>query len=212
MIKELERSSAAVAPATYHPGASIPAVREAFGVVRTEDELDCTCQHLAATGVPRDHIDIMGSREAILRKLGHLYVDPAPMAEDPRVPRKALVLKTGADSTRAGPFRTLIHLGALGATGAVLASGGAIADAVLAAGSGEVPRGDLNEVLETDLGKQQARKLRFELMCGGLIVFVRIDGSVLEETVLQALRQAGVRNVGTHEIELEGPVGQHLPV
>lgn len=177
-------------------------IREAVSVVDSLEELETAVDRLMAAGVDRSDIDLMADRLTILRKLSRYYVDPVEAAENPQIPRRPLVLREDLGESAAAAFGLLTYLGAIGAAGAVLASGGALAGATLAAIAGGAASGGLGALFGRSLTQRQLDRLKFDLEGGGLVLFVRLRNPEIEEKVKKALSEAGAANVFVHEIDL----------
>lgn len=177
-------------------------VREVVGVVKSEQQLIDAVDRLMAAGVDRGDIDLMADRWTILRKLGKYFSDPAELADRPETPRQALVLKEELTEGAMGVFGLLTYVGALGAAGAVVASGGALAGAALAAVAGGAAAGGLGLAMSRNLTSEKVRQLKYDLESGGILLFARVRDAAREEKALAAMNQSGAENVHVHEIEL----------
>jgi hypothetical protein len=66
-------------------------VREVVGVVHNREELDALIDRLTRAGFDRSDIDLMASRDTVLRKLGTVFADPTLAADAPGTPRREVV-------------------------------------------------------------------------------------------------------------------------
>ena len=181
-------------------------VREVVAVVHSEDQLISATDQLMAAGIDRADIDLMADRNTILRKLGKYYYDPSEIADNPDVPRQALILREELTEGAAGAFGVLFYLGALSTAGAVVASGGAVAAAALAALAGGAVTGGLGAAFAHNLTAEKMRKLKFDLLSGGILLFVRVRNNSKEQKALNVLEAIGADNVHVHEIQLSKTV------
>jgi hypothetical protein len=187
-------------------------VREVVGVVDSREALDSAVEQLLLAGVDRSRISLMGSREAILDKLHHYYVEPTPFADAGELPRRDVV--TREDTTALTPllFGTLLAVATLGAT-AVVASGGAVAAALAAAAGGGVLATTMARLLKHRiLGDADPEALEGDIAMGGLLIFVQVTDSA-DEAKVEALLREHARNVHIHEVDvaktlLDIPLGQ----
>ena len=177
-------------------------VREVVGIVDSPEELETAVDYLNAVGVDRGDIDLMADRWTILRKLGKYYSEAQSVAGKPDVPRQALIMREDSAEGEAAAFGLFTYLGALGAAGAVMATGGALPAAALAALAGGAASGGLGAVLGRSLGRRKSDKLRQQLEGGGLVLFARIHSPETESKALSAMRNAGAQDVHVHEINL----------
>ena len=109
------------------PPIEVARVREVVGIADSRDAFDRIVEALLLAGVDRARISLMGSREAILDKLHHYYVEPTALAEVDQLPRRDLVTRDDAAALNVLVFGTLLAVATLGAGAIVVASGGAAA-------------------------------------------------------------------------------------
>ena len=174
-----------------------------MGIVDTRDALDRCVETLLLAGVDRARISLMGSRESILRKLNHYYIEPTPIVDAGELPRRDLVTRDDTTALTALLFGTLLSVATLGAGAAVVASGGAIATALAAATGGGVLATTLAESLRRRvLGEADPEVLEHDLVLGGLAIFVEVLNPPDEEKVLSLLGEHA-RNVHVHEVEIK---------
>ena len=178
-------------------------VREVVGVVHSQEELDAVTDRLTRAGFDRSDIDLMASRDTVLRKLNAVYADPTVVADVPDVPRRDLVMRDDVVASSALVFGTLIAIGSLGAALPIIASGGAVAAAVAAAVAGGAAATAIAKPIRDHIvGQADAKQLEDELRLGGLVVFVRVRSPEREAEALAIMRDCGARNVHVHEVNL----------
>jgi hypothetical protein len=106
-------------------------------------------------------------------------------------------------TTTAVVFGTLMAIGSLGAALPIIASGGAVAAAIAAAiAGGAAATGVAKLIADRVVGPGDAAQLERDLHEGGVVVFVRVAGPEAEARAMEAMREAGARNVRMHEVEL----------
>lgn len=178
-------------------------VREAVCVVDTQEELERLVDALTTHGVDRTDISLMGSFPAVFRKLRRAYRRPEEVADLASVPRRALV--TRDDQYVATPlvFGTLLTVGAFGAALPIVASGGALATALIAGlGGGAVAGALAKRIRDFIINPKDAARLEDDLQSGGLVVFVRVDTPEEEARALKIMQEVGADSVHVHEVEL----------
>jgi hypothetical protein len=177
-------------------------VREVVGVVDTREALDRLVEDLLLAGVDRSQISLMGSREAILHKLHHYYVEPTTLADVPDLPRRDLVTRDDETGLTALLFGTLLAVATLGAGVTVVASGGSVAALLAAAGAGGVLATSVAHVLKRRVeGEAAPDAIEADLAEGGLLVFVRLTNPA-DEARVEAIVRERARDVRVHEIDL----------
>ncbi|WP_237751639.1 MULTISPECIES: hypothetical protein [Sphingomonadaceae] len=178
--------------------------REVVGTVHNLELLESMVVALSAAGFDKSDIDLMASREAVLKKLPAIYADPIHLAEIPELPRRELVTRDEGTTVTGLVFGTLISLAALGAALPVVASGGALAAVLAATAAGGAAGAGIAKVVRSAiLGGVGAEDLERDLRGGGLVVFVRARDAAAEEKAQQIMRKSGALNVHVHEIELK---------
>ncbi|HET8727937.1 MAG TPA: hypothetical protein VFO41_10530 [Alphaproteobacteria bacterium] len=179
-------------------------VREAVGIFDTADQLLAAAEDLREAGFDHADLSLMASDKAIEEKLGERYRRAEDLADDPRTPRVAYVGReetgTGAGFLAGG----LGYVGAAVATGAVVASGGALAPAIAAAVAGGAGGGALGAVLGKVLDTRYHEGLEHQIDRGGLLLWVNVRRPENEEKAMELLRRHGGRNVEVHDIPALG--------
>jgi hypothetical protein len=187
-------------------------VREVVGTVTTREALDELVTALMWAGFDRSDIDLLASREAVMRKLHAIYADPIPVAQDPDAPRRELIRPDDEVTSSALIFGTLITIGTLGATLPIVASGGAAATAVVAALAGGIAGAGVAKTIKDQLiSPKDAMELEDDLRSGGLVVLIRVRNREMEERAQDAMVRCGAQHVHVHEIELK-KTSQDLPL
>jgi hypothetical protein len=204
VVNRLRVRPAGAPPPSAAPQPVPPArggVREAVGVVDSQDELEALVEELTTHGVDRTDISLMASFPAVFEKLGRVYRRPEEVADLPQVPRRALVTRDDVVGSTALVFGALMTVGSFGAALPIVASGGALAAAIAAALGGGAAAGALAKIIrDRILNPRDARRLEDDLESGGLVVFVRVDTPEEEARALKILRDVGADSVHVHEI------------
>ncbi len=187
-------------------------VREVVGTFHNLEMLESMVVALTAAGFDKSEVDLMASREAVLKKLPAIYSDPIHLAEVAELPRRELVTRDEGATVTGVVFGTLIALAALGAAVPVVASGGALAAVIAATAAGGAAGAGIAKILRGSiLNGVGAEALERDLRAGGLVVFVRARDASAEERAQHIMRKSGGLNVHVHEIELRKSLDQ-LPL
>ena len=107
--------------------------REAVDVFHDPDSLQAALDQLLSSGFDRRELSLLASERAIEEKLAHRYRKVAELEDDPRVPRVAYVCLESIGDAEGGLIGGLMYIGAVVAGGAMVAPGGTLAGAFLAA-------------------------------------------------------------------------------
>lgn len=178
-------------------------VREVAAVFLREAMLDDAIEALLHAGFDRADIDIMGDVETVRHRLGALYVPSEEIADVPGTPRRAYIARDDIATATAGVAGILFYLGAATAAMTVIASGGSLAlVAAAAAAAGAVGAGIGASAIHL-LGKKQAEELEFQLMSGGIVVWVRARDREKEIEAQEILARHGGEAIRVHEIEID---------
>ncbi len=163
-------------------------VREAVGVFSRAEDLQNAIDALLSSGFHRASLSLLASEHAVREKLGHWYARADSLADDPEVPRVAYVSPEAVGDAEGAVIGGLMYVGAVAATGAVVASGGSLAALLiattLAGGAGAV----IGSVLARHIDDRHARRLQEQLEHGGLLLWVRTRNRKEEARALSILR------------------------
>ena len=178
-------------------------VREAVGVVHSREQLEKLVERLTTSGFDRAAINLMASQDAILRKLGTVYLDPARAADAPGVPRRKLVMPSDEVGLTSLIFGTLITIGTMGAALPIVASGGALAAVIVAGVAGGAAAGGIAKAIKDRIvGQSYDVDLENELREEGLVIFVRVRNPEREARALSLMRDCGADKVHVHDVDV----------
>lgn len=178
-------------------------VREVTGVFRSREALEAAVEALLEGGFDRADVDLMASVDTVREKLGGLYAPAEELADVPDVPRRAFLAQEDVIIPMAAAAGILTYLGAIGGALGVVASGGALALAIAAAGVGVAAAGGLAALIARSLGREQAKKLEQQIATGGLVLWVRVRSPERENKAQQILKDHDAEAVRVHEIEID---------
>jgi hypothetical protein len=173
-------------------------VREVVGVFTDPESLQDAIDDLMTSGFDRAEISLLASEEAVVEKLGHKYKKVKELEDDPAVPRAEYVSTESLGGAQGAITGALIYVGAMVTGGAILASGGALASAILGAALGAGGYGLIGAVLSHMLGEQHAQYLHEQLEHGGLLLWVRTWDPKREKTAIQIMSKHSGRDVHAH--------------
>ena len=175
-------------------------VREAVGLFHNERSLERAIDELLAVGFDRAEISLLASHETIETKLGHRYERSAELEDDSRVPRLAYVDIDSRTEGKASVIGGLAYIGAIAATGLVVASGGTLALAVAAAALAGGGGGMIGVYLSRLMDVKHAKDLQQHLDEGGLLLWVEVADPKRESAAVEALRRHSADDVHVHEL------------
>ncbi|MBK3777815.1 hypothetical protein GAY31_27450, partial [Azospirillum brasilense] len=112
------------------------AVREAVGIFASRDALQKAVDDLTLAGFQRHELSVLANDETIRDHLGHVPQRAEDIAHDPDAPRQSYVSPEDVGSVKGVAVGIPAHVGAILATGAVLATRGKAPGAAAAAAAG----------------------------------------------------------------------------
>ena len=178
-------------------------VREAVGIFDHSEDLQGAIDELLSSGFHRSELSLLASERAVEQKLGHRYDRVVDLADDPRVPRAAYVSAEAIGDAQGGLIGGLAYVGATAAAGAIVASGGTLAAAIVSALVTGGTGGLLGSILAGWVGEHHANTLREQLDSGGLLLWVRTWTTADEMRALEVLRKHSSRDAHIHEFPAE---------
>ena len=179
--------------------------REAVAVFREPRQLQQAVDELMLSGFDRSYLSLMATADTVERTLGDAYRRITDIADHPQAPHEAFV---GTDSRSTGQGAAaagLAYVGAVAAAGAVVASGGALAAAIVAAVAAGGAGGALGVLLGRLLDAPFADGLLAQMERGGILLWVRTVDAVAEEKACRILARCGGAEVHVHEFAAPEP-------
>jgi outer membrane lipoprotein SlyB len=178
-------------------------LREAVGVFHDPDSLQEAIDELLGSGFDRRELSLLASERAVEEKLGHRYRKVAELEDDPRVPRTAYVSTESIGDAEGGLIGGLMYLGAVVAGGAMVASGGTLAGAFLAAAMAGGAGGLFGSALAKLIDYHHADYLQGQLDKGGLLLWVRTRDREHEQRAKRILERHSGEDAHVHELSAE---------
>ena len=179
------------------------AIREAVGVFASANDLQAAIDELLSSGFHRAELSLLGSEEAVNRKLGSSFANAHVVEDDPVVPRTAYVSPEAIGDAQGGIVGGLVYAGATVAAGAVVISGGAIVTAIVAATLVGGAGGIVGALLAKWLGDNHAQYLQTQVDHGGLLLWVRTRDAEAEDRAVNVLTRHSSRDVHVHTLSSE---------
>lgn len=173
---------------------------EAVGVFQSAETLQGAADELLSSGFDLADLSLLASEHAVEEKLGHLYRRVEKLEDDPQVPRAAYVPNDSFDEARGALISGLTFVGAVGAAGAMVAAGGALAGTILAAAALGGAGGLIGSTLGRMIAQHHADHLHAQLEKGGLLLWVRTRDSAHEKRAEDIMRRHGALDVHIHEL------------
>ena len=181
-------------------------VREAVGVFHDTAAFERAADDLMMSGFGRADLSVLASERAVREKLGHAVESVRELEDDAEVPTKAYAAREDYGDAEGGIIGGLLYLGALAGMLPVLASGGAVATALLTTLAGGAGGAGLGGVLAESLGRHHAQALQEQLEKGGILLWVRTRDDHHEQRAKEILERHGADDVHVHGLP-DRPIG-----
>jgi hypothetical protein len=175
-------------------------IREAVGVFETADMLQEAIDDLMSSGFDRAELSLLAAEHTVEEKLGHKYQKVAELEDSTIAPRCCYVSTESIGDAQGGLIGGLLYVGAVAAAGAIVASGGTLAGAVLGAALAGGAGGLIGSVLAKLVGDHHAHHLQEQLDHGGLLLWVRTRDAQHEKRAVDILKKHSGRDVHIHAI------------
>jgi hypothetical protein len=175
-------------------------VREAVAVFGSEKDLEAAIDELLSSGFSRAELSLLASSETVHKRLGHFYLTTRDLEDDPKVPVAAYVPRESVGEAEGAMIGGLLYVGAFLGLGPVVASGGPIGMAVLAAVLGGGGGTAIGALLARWIGQHHADYLDDQLRHGGILLWVRTRDTEHEERARKILARHSGRDVHVHGI------------
>lgn len=176
-------------------------VREAVGVFTDILAFQSAIDQLLASGFDRADLSMLAAERTVAEHLGRDYRTVAEIEDDAGIPRRDYVSPESLGEAKGGLIGGLLYVGAVAAATPIIAAGGPLAVAVVAATVGGGAGGALGGVLAKLVGNNHARHLQEQLDHGGLLLWVRIWTPEREQRAVEILEQHSGHDVHVHALE-----------
>ncbi len=175
-------------------------IREVVGVFHDEARFLAAIDELLSNGFDRAELSLLAGEDSVIEKLGHGYRRVAELEDDARVPRAAYVSTESIGDAEGGVIGLLVYVGATAAAGAILASGGTLAGAVIAAAMAGGAGGAAGTALARLIGKHHADHLQHQMDAGGLLLWVHLRDAEHGARARDILARHGATDVHQHDL------------
>ncbi|NYZ17284.1 hypothetical protein HL658_32475 [Azospirillum sp. RWY-5-1] len=175
-------------------------VREAVGVFDTREALQNAIDELSLAGFERHELSLMANDETIRRETGDVPDTVEEAKHDPAVPRQSYVSPEETGNAQGVAIGIPAYVGAVIATGAVLATGGTALAAAAAAAAAGAAGGGLGGILSGWLGDKRNEPLSQHLEKGGILLWVNLRNDERERVARDILARHTNLPVDVHEV------------
>jgi hypothetical protein len=175
-------------------------VREAVGVFHDEGSLQTAADELLIAGFDRSHLSLLAGDKTVEKELGHKYEKVDEIEDDPAVPYLAYIGSDSRSEAKGAVIGGLAYVGAIGAAGIMVASGGTIAAVLIAVALAGGAGGVVGTALSRYLDSHHAHYLQDQLDRGGLLLWVRTVDAEHEKRAVEVLKRNSAADVHVHDL------------
>lgn len=185
-----------------------PLVREAVAIFTSAEDMESAIDELLLSGFSRPELSLLATSDTVRQKLGHAFISTRELEDDADVPTTAYVAKESIGDAEGAAIGGLMYVGAFLAFAPIVASGGTIGAAILAAVLGGGGGAAIGTIFATLIGKDYADSFEAQLERGGILLWVRTRDSKHEKHAQEILaRHSGqdvhIHGVPDHKAELQ---------
>ncbi|WP_247887471.1 hypothetical protein [Azospirillum sp. SYSU D00513] len=179
-------------------------VREAVAIFDSRDALQKAIDDLYMAGFQRHELSVMANDQTVRDHLGHVPERTEDAAHDPSVPRQSYVAPEDLGSHQGVAVGFPAYVGAIIATGAVLATGGTALAAAAAAAAAGAGGGALGSVFSNWISDKRNEPMLQQLEKGGILLWVNTTSPERERIARETLERHSTHPVEMHEVAQAG--------
>lgn len=177
-----------------------PIVREAVAAFTSAEDLEAAIDELLSSGFARAELSLLAASDTVRKKLGHTFTSTKELEDDADVPTTAYVARESIGDAEGAVVGGLMYVGAFIAFVPIVASGGTIGAAILAAVLGGGGGAAIGSIFAALIGKNHADYLEAQLKGGGILLWVRTRDSEHEERARDILARHAGQDVHVHGV------------
>ena len=182
----------------------IETVYEAVGFFSDADSLQAALDDLQEHGFMRQELSILADDKTVREKLSHIYSRVQDAEDDAAAPRTIFVPNETMGEAEGTVIGLPLYVAAVTATGVIVASGGTLLSAIIAATAAGAAGAAIGSVFAGLIAKHHADFIQAHIDKGGLLLWVHLRSPDLEETAKDILSRHAAHDVHIHEIPLYG--------
>lgn len=180
-------------------------LREAVAVFDDEDTLTAAIEELESHGFDRSEISLIAGEQTLERTLGYRLRSVAQAEDDARVPRTAYISPESRGELEGAAISSLLFLGAVGAAGAVVASGGTVGALLFASAASGAAGASIGALIAQWIDRHHADYIEQQIERGGLVLWVRAWDPDQERRAVEVLKKHSGHDVHVHELKPRSP-------
>ncbi len=174
-------------------------VPEAIGVFETYEDFQKAFYDLRMVGFSRYDLSVLGSEEALTKKLGKSYWRAEDIADDPRVPRAAFVSQEAVGELQGAIVGGAFFIPSYIAMAAAVAAGGAIAATAAVVAIVGLPVAAIGALFAHRVGQEHTDYYADQIARGGILLWVRVTDQQKERMAVEILKGHSGKDVHVHD-------------
>lgn len=178
----------------------VATVPEAVGVFDSADSLQAAIDELQTHGFARRHLSVLADAKAVEEKLGHIYKRVEEVEDDAKAPRTIFVPLESIGEAEGALIGFPLYVAATAATTIVVASGGTILTAIMAATGAGAAGALIGSIFAQMVAKHHADYIQDQITHGGLLLWVNLPDAEHEKKALAILKKHSAHDVHVHNI------------
>jgi hypothetical protein len=175
-------------------------VREAVAAFTKAEDLEAAIDELLVSGFSRAELSLLASTDTVRKALAHSFLSTRDLEDDAEVPVTAYVARESVGDAEGAVIGGLMYVGAFLGLGPIVASGGTVGAAILAAVLGGGGGTALGSVLARFINTSHAEHLEQQLERGGILLWVRTRDTEHEERARKILAGHSGMDVHVHGV------------
>ncbi|WP_435640953.1 hypothetical protein [Micavibrio aeruginosavorus] len=179
-------------------------VHEAVGVFSNTDDLQAAMDDLQSHGFMRHELSVLADQEKIKAKIGRKYRDVRELEDDPSAPRTTFLPDETVGEIEGAFIAIPMYLAVIASTWIVVAEGGTLAHAVVAAIASGAIGAIIGIMMARGFSERRDQDLRDKIRKGGLPLWVHLRAPEQENTAAEIMRKHAARDVHIHDVPLYG--------
>lgn len=179
-------------------------VREAVGLFGTPAALQKAIDELSLADFQRHELSLLANDRTVRDQLGRVPDRVEEVAHDPNAPRQSYVAPEDTGNAQGVAIGFPAYVGAILATGAVLASGGTVLAAAAAAAAAGVGGGALGSVMSGWLTDKRNEPMLQQIDKGGILLWVNIADPERERIAVEIINRHALHPAELHEVPQTG--------
>jgi hypothetical protein len=181
-------------------------IREAVATFHDAKSLQGALDDLQTHGFSRHHVSVLANAETVEKKLKHIYRRVEEVEDDPEAPRTIFVPLESIGEAEGALIGLPLYVAAVAATAIVVASGGTLLTAIMAAAGAGAGGAFVGNIFAGIVVKHHADYIQDQIEHGGLLLWVNLPDNIHEKRALEILSKHSSHDVHVHEIPTKSSV------